>query len=134
MVATEEMHSSKKDWQFFREAARTMMWPHIEREYPEELQGIADGANAKGLKIDIWDIVALNAAEEWDYYIKQYANEHGIRALATLVAPDHCSAFVDGPLPKDDKIVIAHNNWTGYLDGQRWTIIFDIVPAKAAAC
>ncbi|MFZ0477874.1 MAG: C45 family peptidase [Terriglobales bacterium] len=131
VVAAEELHSSKKDWQFFREAARTMMWPHIEQEYREELQGIADGANAKGLKIDIWDLIALNAAEEWDYYIKQYDNEHGIKALATLVAPDHCSAFVaTGSYTKDGKIVIAHNNWTSYMDGQRWTIIFDIAPAK----
>ncbi len=85
-----------------------MMWPHIEQEYREELQGIADGANAKGLKIDIWDVVALNAAEEWDYYIKQYDKEHGIKALTTLVAPDHCSAFVaTGSYTKDGKIVIA---------------------------
>ncbi|MGA9529799.1 MAG: C45 family peptidase [Terriglobales bacterium] len=131
VVAAEEMHSSKKDWQFFREAARTMMWPHIEQEYREELQGIADGANAKGVKLDIWDVVALNAAEEWDYYVKQYDNEDGIKSLATLVAPDHCSAFVaTGSYTKDGKIVIAHNNWTSYMDGQRWTIIFDIVPAK----
>jgi hypothetical protein len=26
--------------------------------------------------------------------------------------------------------VIAHNNWTSYLDGERWTIMYDIVPAK----
>jgi hypothetical protein len=24
--------------------------------------------------------------------------------------------------------VIAHNNWTSYLDGERWRVIFDIVP------
>jgi hypothetical protein len=26
--------------------------------------------------------------------------------------------------------VIAHNNWSGYLEGSRWNIIFDIRPAK----
>ena len=41
-VFTLEMtHDNKKDWQFFRDSARTMMWPHIEPEYREELQGIA---------------------------------------------------------------------------------------------
>ena len=131
MVTLEETHGSNKDWQFFRDSARTMMWPHIEQEYRDELQGIADGANAKGVKLDIWDVVAINAAEEWEYYVKQYNKEHGIKSPDSLVAPDHCSAFVaTGSYTKDGKVVIAHNNWTSYLDGQRWTIIFDIAPAK----
>jgi hypothetical protein len=129
----EEGHDSKKDWQFFRDAARTMMWPRIDKEYREELQGIVDGANAKGVKLDLWDVVALNGAEEWEYYVKQYNREHGIPSSSALVAPEHCSAFVaTGSYTKDGKIVIAHNNWTSYLDGQRWTIIFDIVPAKGS--
>ncbi|MGA2004455.1 MAG: C45 family peptidase [Terriglobales bacterium] len=131
VVALEQAHDQKKDWQFFRDAARNMMWPHIEQEYRDEMQGIADGAAAKGLKIDIWDVVALNAAEEWEYYVKQYDKEHGIQTSASMVAPEHCSAFVaTGSYTKDGKIVIAHNDWTSYLDGQRWTIIFDIVPAQ----
>jgi hypothetical protein len=129
----EAAHDDNKDWLFFREAARTMMWPHIEQEYREELQGIVDGANAKGVKLDIWDVVALNGAEEWEYYVKHYDKEHGIQSSARMVAPEHCSAFVaTGSYTKDGKIVIAHNNWTSYLDGQRWTIIFDIVPAQGS--
>jgi hypothetical protein len=131
-VFTLEMsHDNKKDWQFFRDSARTMMWPHIEPEYREELQGIADGASAQGVKIDLWDVVALNASMEWEYYVKQYNKEHAIQSAALLVAPEHCSAFVaTGSYTKDGKVVIAHNNWTSYLDGARWTIVFDIVPAK----
>jgi hypothetical protein len=128
----EQTHESKKDWQFFRDAAQNMMWPHIEQEYREELQGIADGINAHGttMKIDLWDVVALNAAEEWSYYVKEYDRMHGIKT-ASLATPEHCSAFVaTGSYTKDGKVVIAHNNWTNYLDGERWTIIFDIVPAK----
>ena len=127
----EQTHDSKKDWQFFRDSARTMMWPHIEQEYREELRGIADGVNAHGVKVDLWDVVALNAAEEWSYYVKQYDKEHGIKSTTSLGVPEHCSAFVaTGSYTKDGKAVIAHNNWTGYLDGERWTIIYDIVPAK----
>ncbi len=129
----EQTHDSKKDWQFFRNAAQTMMWPHIEQEYREELQGIAAGVNAHGvgMKIDLWDVVALNAAEEWEYYVKQYDKLRGIKSMASLAVPEHCSAFVaTGSYTKDGKVVIAHNNWTGYLDGERWTIIYDIVPAK----
>jgi len=133
----EQIHNSKKDWQFFRDAAQNMMWPHIEPEYREELQGIADGVNAHGvkpgMKIDLWDVVALNAAEEWEYYVKEYNRAHGIKSTASLGVPEHCSAFVaTGSYTKDGKVVIAHNNWTNYLDGERWTIIFDIVPAKGS--
>ena len=28
----------------------------------------------------------------------------------------------------DHQVVMAHNNWTSYLDGERWRIIFDITP------
>jgi len=32
------------------------MWLHIEQEYREEMQGIADGLNAHGVKLDVWDV------------------------------------------------------------------------------
>ncbi len=124
-------HDEHKDWQLFRDAARNMMWPHIEGEYREELQAITDGANAAGLKVDLWDIVALNGSMEWSYYVQQYDQQHGIKSARAAVPGDHCSAFVaTGSYTKDGRVVIAHNNWTGYLDGERFTIIFDIVPAK----
>lgn len=127
----EQTHDSKKDWQFFRNAAQNMMWPHIEQEYREELQGITDGVNAHGVTVDLWDVVALNAAEEWSYYVKEYDRVHGIKSTSSQAVPEHCSAFVaTGSYTRDGKVVIAHNNWTNYLDGERWTIIFDIVPAK----
>jgi hypothetical protein len=124
-------HDNQKDWKFFRDAAENMMWPHIELEYREELQGIVDGVRAGGGSMDLWDVVALNGSQEWDYYSKQYDRQHGIRSAISLVAPSHCSAFVaTGSYTRDGRVVIAHNNWTNYLDGERWTIIFDIVPAK----
>src|SRR5438270_4592243 len=61
----EAKHDYEKDWSFFRDAAENMMWPHIEQEYREELQGIADGASAHGVKIDVWDVIGVNAATEW---------------------------------------------------------------------
>jgi hypothetical protein len=125
-------HDEGKDWQFFRDAAENMMWPHIEAEYREELQGIADGANAAGAKLDLWDVVAMNGAEEWGYYVRQYNQEHGIKTTASAAAVgDHCSAFVaTGSYTKDGRVVIAHNNWSSYLDGERWTIMLDVAPAN----
>jgi len=124
-------HDNNKDWQFFREAAQNMMWPHIETEYREELQGIADGANAAGVKLDLWDVVAMNGSNEWSYYIKQSGKERGNKSESPGVAGEHCSAFVaTGSFTKDGRVVIAHNNWSEYLDGERWTIIFDVVPTN----
>ena len=130
VVMLESKHDYQKDWAFFRDAAQAVMWPHIEPEYRDELQGIAEGAAAHGVKIDVWDVVGLNAATEWGYYIKQYDKEHRIKTTA-LAVPEHCSAFVaTGSYTKDGKVVIAHNNWSTYLEGERWLLIFDIVPAK----
>jgi hypothetical protein len=33
-----------------------------------------------------------------------------------------------GKYTKDGRIVIGHNNWTDYLTGSRWKVIFDIAP------
>ncbi len=127
----ELVHDNQKDWQFFRTAAQQMMWPHIEAEYRQELQGVVDGANAAGVKLDLWDVVALNGFLEWSYYVAEYDKQHGVKPPSTTAPADHCSAFVaTGSYTSDGRVVIAHNNWSSYLDGERWYIIFDIVPAK----
>lgn len=123
-------HDTGKDWAFFRSTARTMMWPHIEQEYRDELQGLADGVQARGQHLDLWDIVALNALLEWEYFTKAYDKSHGDTSHVKTSVPEHCSAFVaTGSYTADGKVVIAHNNWSTYLEGSRWTIIFDIVPS-----
>jgi hypothetical protein len=124
-------HDSKKDYGFFRNAAEKVLWPHIESQYREELKGIVEGLKAKGVALDLWDVVALNAWLELSpYYTNWYDKEHKIVADKRPV-PEHCSAFAaTGSYTKDGKIVIAHNNWTEYKEGSRWNIIFDIVPSK----
>ena len=118
-------HDSKKQWQFFRTASETILWPKIEDEYRQELQGIVAGAQARGVKADIWDIVTLNASIELGYYNAWFDKSK------SSAAPDRCSAFVaTGSYTRDGKIVIAHNNWSGYIEGARWNIIFDIRPAR----
>jgi hypothetical protein len=129
VFALEIPHDTSHDWMFFREAARTVLWPHIEPEYREELQGIADGLHAKGVALDLWDVVAVNAALEWSYYATEYDKAHP-GSSAKHATAEHCSAFVaTGSYTKDGRIVIAHNNWSSYLDGARWTMAFDVRPA-----
>ncbi len=131
VLALEATHDTKKDWNFYRDAAKNILWPHIEQQYRDELQGIADGVKSRGGKLDVWDIVAANASLEWPYYVKQFDKGQTTQSGKTVVPGDHCSAFVaTGSYTKDGKPVIAHNNWTSFLDGQRWSIMFDIAPAQ----
>jgi hypothetical protein len=125
-----DTHQSQKDWEFYRTAARDMLWPHIDAEYQQELQGIADGVKAHGVNLDLYDIVALNAFEEtMDYYLPWLDKQNKSAKNPKLAAPGNCSAFIaTGGMTKDHQIVIAHNNWTSYLAGERWVVIFDIQP------
>jgi hypothetical protein len=131
VVALGLTHDSKKNYAFFRNAAEKVLWPHIEAQYREELKGIVEGLKAKGVALDLWDVVALNAWLELSpYYTDWYDKEHKLSSVHRPV-PEHCSAFVaTGSYTKDGKIVIAHNDWTEYKEGSRWNIMFDIAPAK----
>jgi len=129
-VQLRDTHDTRRDWGFFRQTAREVLWPGIEPEYQEELQGIADGLKAQGVRMDLDDVVALNAFEEIpDYYVPWYDAKHKVANAPHLTSPGNCSAFVaTGSYTRDRRIVMAHNAWTSYLDGERWRVIFDIVP------
>lgn len=131
-VKLKDTHRSGRDWEFFRKVAGEELWPKIDAEYQQELTGIAEGLKARNIKVDVDDVVALNAFEEVpDYYLPWLNQKQQAANAPHLVAQGNCSAFVaTGSYTRDGKIVIAHNNWTSYLTGQRWVIIFDIVPEK----
>ena len=132
-VSAGMMHSTGRDWAFFRQVAREMLWPKIDPEYQQELEGITEGLNARtNSELDVYDIVALNSFEEVpDYYVPWLDKREKTRNAPNLKAPGNCSAFVaTGSWTKDGQIVIAHNNWTNYRNGERWRIIFDIQPAE----
>jgi hypothetical protein len=124
-------HDSRKPYSFFRTAAEKMLWPRIEPQFRDELQGIAEGLKAKGVALDLWDVVAMNGWLELSpYYTNWYDKQHQLASIARPV-PEHCSAFVAvGSYTRNGKVVIAHNNWTEYKEGSRWNIIFDIAPAQ----
>lgn len=120
VVQLESRQDNAREWPFFRDAANRMMWPKIEQEYRDELQAIADGARAKSAKLDLWDVAALNAFLEWGYYVKALDKQQGKKDGALPGVAEHCSAFVaTGSYTTDGKAVIAHNNWSHYLDGTR---------------
>jgi hypothetical protein len=124
-------YGSKKDWAFYRKASARFLWKKIDKEYQDEIRGITEGLQAKGLKYDTLDITALNANIELaQYYVPQLMNK-AKPGSGDNKAPGNCSAFIaTGKYTKDGKIVIGHNNWTDYIEGERWNVIADIVPEK----
>ena len=119
---------TKHDWAFYREAAEEMLWPKIELEYQQELDGIVAGLQAHGGTADRADIVALNGMLELAYYYAPWFDkQHG--HASSVKAPNSCSAFLaTGAYTRDHRIVMGHNAWTDYVVGSRWNVIFDLVP------
>ncbi|HEV8186833.1 MAG TPA: C45 family peptidase [Pyrinomonadaceae bacterium] len=124
------LHETKKDWNFYRKASQEILWPKIDAEFQQELDGIVRGLNASGVKADRWDVVALNALEELPYYYVPWLDRKQGR-VPTTHAPGNCSAIIaTGSYTKDGRIAMGHNTWTDYIKGERWNIIFDIKPQK----
>jgi hypothetical protein len=121
-------HDTSQNWQFFRDAARDVFWPKVPAEYREELQGISDGLAARGVKLDTLDLTVMNAWMELSPYWFKWRQAQQGKAVHTN-PPEHCSAFVaTGAYTRDGRPVIGHNLWSGYLEGERWNIVFDIHP------
>ena len=127
-------HTTKRDWDFYRKAAETMLWKHVEPEYQQEIDGIVEGLNAKGVKADRWDLVALNALEELPYYYVPWLDRKEGKTPSSH-APGNCTAFVaTGKATKDGKIVMGHNSWTNYIVGLAGTSSSTSIPTEVTGC
>lgn len=119
-----------KPYEFYRDAVQKILWPRVDEEYKQEIQGIADGLAAKGVALDVWDVAIMNASLELPYYTA-WLDKQNEKSKKPSVVAERCSAFVaTGSYTKDGHIVIGHNCWSDYLSGGRWNIIFDIHPAS----
>jgi hypothetical protein len=127
-METRNLQMTGRDWNFYRDESYRLIWNKVPAEYQEELKGIADGVNTHSgqAKIDVKDMIAINSfLEIADYYVPWLEKQE------KPSPPEHCSAFAaTGSWTKDGKIVMAHNNWTEYLIGERWNVILDITPEK----
>ena len=85
-------HETKRDWNFYRNASREILWPKIDSEFQGEIDAIVKGLNDHGVKVDRWDIVALNSLEELPYYYLPWLDKQQGR-LPTTHAPGNCSAI-----------------------------------------
>jgi hypothetical protein len=124
--------NTTKDWEFYRQAAKDIFLPKLEREYLRELEGIAAGLQAAGYQYDVLDLIAENGYFELsDYYLPSigFVYEDGTSPRSRISPPLRCSAFIaTGDWTKDGNIVMAHNSWDDYIMGQRWNVILDVAP------
>jgi len=65
VVSFSLQHDTSKPWTFFRQAAQDVFWPRVDDEYRAELQGMAEGLKARHVKLDLWDMVAMNGG--WSF-------------------------------------------------------------------
>ena len=79
----------------------------------------------QGVKLDLWDVIAMNAWLELDPYYIKWADGNFSAPPANIAAPSSPPGYT-----ADGKPVITHNNWTDYMTGSRWNIMFDIVPER----
>jgi hypothetical protein len=122
-------HEVDHSWTELRSLSEKYFWPKVPAEYREELEGMEAGLKAHGSKLEILDLVTMNAYMEFPYYYGEAAKREAKGVPSH--PPEHCSAFVaTGSYTKDGRVVIGHNNWTDYLTGTRWNIVFDVVPAS----
>ena len=133
-------------WRVTRTLINALFLRRYDREYLEEMKGIADGAAAAGARfdnrpIDIVDIVGLNVWPEIETL------DSALQALPTGLEgarfphtqpqataapkPMHCSAFAaTGPATADGKIVFGHITMFGLYPSYFYNVWLDVKPSK----
>ena len=119
------------DWNFFVEKVCEDFKEMTKRdfkEFYEEMEGIAEGCNAGGCKTSLDEIITWNFYCSIPYWYSIKSGNHTGREGG---ANDHCSAFIAvGDWTEDGKIVVAHNSFADFIDGQWANIILDLNPTN----
>jgi len=133
-------------WGHIRRLTNALFLRKFDREYLEEMRGIADGAadagaTFDGRPLDLTDIVALNV------WAEIMCLDGGLDAMPTGLegekfpgrkpkappAPksDHCSAFAaTGPATADGKIVFGHITMFSLYPAKFYNVWLDVKPEK----
>jgi hypothetical protein len=139
------MESYGFEWStFIREVNKD--YHHFSKtKYPEfykEMVGIAKGCTAGGTPTDIDEILAWNFYLSIPYWLlkkgavgaKEGGGSFQFQGIKKEPADDHCSAFI--AVGKDwttnGQIVVAHNSFAEYVDGQYLNVILDMQPTHGA--
>src|SRR6266851_2887377 len=133
-------------WKNTRSLVNALFVRRYEKEYLEEMRGIADGATAAGARfdnrpLDLVDIVGLNVWPEVDTLdsalealptgLEGTRFPHSQPRAMPAPKPMRCSAFAaTGPATADGKIVFGHITMFGLYPSYFYNVWLDIKPAK----
>jgi hypothetical protein len=127
------MESYGVTWKYLIEEVNKDFKEMTQKDFPEfyeEMEGIVEGCIANGCKTTIDEIIAWNFYCSLPYwYSKKTDNGLGGREGGSK---DKCSAFiaVGKDWTEDGGIVVAHNSFADFIDGQYAYIILDLNPTK----
>jgi hypothetical protein len=146
-AATLSPKAPTEGWKLARGLVNALFVRRYEKEYLEEMRGIADGATAAGAKfdnrpIDLVDVVALNAWPEIDTLDSaldatptglegiKFAQPE-IKKMPSAPKPMRCSAFAaTGPATADGKIVFGHITMFSLYPSSFYNVWIDVKPSQ----
>jgi hypothetical protein len=144
--ASERSSTSPGDaWKITRALVNALFLRRYDREYLEEMKGIADGAAAAGARfegrpIDLVDIAAINTQELETLDTALEALPTGLEGVnfphmqshvPPAPKPMHCSAFAaTGPATTDGKVVLGHITMGSLPWAYHFNVWIDMKPTK----
>ena len=131
-------------WEFFIEASNKYYKQKIIDMFPEfyeEMEGFSKGCSDGGFKMTVDEVIAWNnyftLTESWWANMPEedsFALRGTIKTNASSReggSTERCSAFIaNGSWTADGKIVVAHNNFSNFVDGQFARVVVDLKPTK----
>ena len=128
--------STGKKWEYFIDACEKYFVPTIKEKFAElyeEMEGIAEGCTAGGTPVDVNEIIAWNnyytLTGSWFPNSRDDEDHLEIIVNDKTGADDKCSAFIAvGDYTTDGKIVVAHNSFNTFIEGQFQNYILDLHP------
>ena len=115
--------------QLLRRKGRRTPRPKITPELLEEMDGIAAGLTKAGVPTTLDDIIGWNAYTEMTGYWWPTVASQYVADAPTGNRKSHCSAFIaTGSATADGRIVVGHQTFTEFWNGQFMNVILDITP------
>ncbi len=142
----QNQHEPEAGWRDLRFSTDALFLRKYDREYLEEMRGIADGASAAGARwhgreLELLDVAVLNSVIDLGQLEDALeVTPHALTGESFLspeaemeIAPERhkCSSFsATGPATADGGIVFGQIfMWGGYT-GVHWNVLVDLVPTE----
>lgn len=123
------------DWNYFIKQINDSIYDLTKSDFNElfqEMEGIAEGCNSNGTKTTLQEIIAWNFYMSIPYWFQIISGTAGGKeGGGQIKTMDHCSSFIaTGDYTENGEIVVAHNSFTDYVDGQFSNVILDLNPSQ----